>query len=148
MPAKKKGRKPKARFVLDCSVAVSWAFEDESNTYAESVADALPDAQAFVPSLWPVEVANVLVIGERRKRLTEAQVTQFLALLRPLPITIDDETTVRAWQETLCLARMHNLSVYDGTYLELAIRRDLPLATLDTELKTAAVAVGVPLYMP
>jgi predicted nucleic acid-binding protein len=144
----KKARKPKDQFILDSSVALAWAFEDESDPYADRVGDALPDARAFVPSLWPVEVGNALLVGERRKRTTEVKVTQFLTLLQTQPITVDDETAGRAWQETLTLARAHQLSAYDATYLELAIRRGLPLATLDEKLKAAAVAIGVPLFTP
>jgi len=98
--------------------------------------------------VWPLEVANALRAGERRKRITEAQVTQFLALLQSLLITVDDETALRAWQDTLHLARLHGLTVYAAAYLELAIRLGLPLASLDDQLKTAATAAGVPAYKP
>ncbi len=147
MAGKKKRKKPR-EFVLDGSVTVSWAFEDESDAYADSVGDALPDAKAFVPSLWHLEVGNALLVGERRARIAEAQVTQFLTLLQSQPITVDEETAARVWTETLHLARTHRLSVYDASYLELAIRRDLPLATLDDELRAAAAALGVPLFTP
>ena len=143
---KKKAKAKPAAFVLDGSVTVSWFFEDEADAYAESVEDALAAAVAVVPSLWALEVANALLVGERRKRTTEAKVTQFLSLLKSLPIEIDDETLARAWQETLHLARAHNLSVYDAAYLELAVRHALPLATLDDKLKAAATAVGVAEY--
>ncbi len=102
----------------------------------------------MVPSLWPLEVANALLMGERRKRTTEAKVARFLTLLRSLPVTTDDETGIRAWQESLHLARVHKLSVYDAAYLELAVRRGLPLATLDDPLKAAASAAGVAEYRP
>src|SRR5437763_10271120 len=149
MPSKKKAKKPAAaQFVLDGSITVCWAFEDETDAYAEGVGDALPDARAFVPSLWPLEVGNALLVGERRGRITEARVTQFLALLQTQSITLDEETAVRAWKETLHLARAHRLSVYDASYLELAIRRGLPLATLDAELRAASAALGVALFTP
>ena len=148
MPGKKKSKRPPVQFVLDASVTVCWAFEDETDVYAESVGDALPDAKALVPSLWPLEVANALLAGERRGRITEARVTQFLALLHSQPIALDEETGVRAWTETLHLARTHRLSVYDASYLELAIRRGLPLATLDAELRAASAALGVLLFTP
>lgn len=149
--AKKKGKpdKPAAPgFVLDGSITLAWAFEDETDPYADAVADSLKDVPAIVPGLWPLEVANALLVGERRKRITEAKVTPFLTLLQSLPITVDDETTVRAWQDTLHLARLHALSVYDAAYLELAVRLGLPLASLDEKLKTAAAAAGVPEYKP
>lgn len=135
-------------FVLDCSLAVAWFFEDGTNGYAQAVEDSLPTAAAIVPTLWPLEVANALLMGERRKRATEAKVTTFLNLLTALPITMDEETASRAWQHSLLLARSHRLSVYDATYLELSLRHGLPLATLDDNLAAAATAAGVPAYQP
>ncbi len=146
--AKKKAKAKSAVFVLDGSITLAWFFEDEADAYAESVEDALASAAAVVPALWPLEVANGLLMGERRKRTTEAKVTQFVALLTTLPISIDDETVARAWRDSLHLARAHNLTVYDAAYLELALRRGLPLASLDDRLKKAAAAVGVPEYKP
>ena len=127
---------------------MGWFFEDEANKYAEEVEDSLTSNSALVSALWPLEVANALLVGERRKRTTEAKVTQFLALLGSLPITVDDETGIRAFQETLSLARAQNLSVYDATYLELALRQRLPLASLDGSLRSAAAKVGVALHQP
>jgi predicted nucleic acid-binding protein len=144
--ARKKTRP--AEFVLDCSVTVAWFFEDETDDYAESVQDSLAAATAIVPSLWRLEVANALVVGERRKRTTEAKITAFLAILKALPIGLDDETWSRAWQESLSLAREHNLSVYDAAYLELALRRNVPLASIDDRLNAAAATVGVARYKP
>jgi predicted nucleic acid-binding protein len=146
--AKRKAKPTPGSFVLDGSITVAWFFEDEANAYAESVEDALTRAVAVVPTLWPLEVANALLMGERRKRTTEAKVMQFLALLTSLPITVDDETAARACQDSLHLARAHNLTVYDAAYLELALRRGLPLATLDDPLKAAAAVVGVAEYRP
>ena len=133
-------------FVLDGSVTLVWGFEDEDDAYAAAILDKMPDLQAHVPGLWPLEVANALLVGERRKRTTAANAARFLAILSTLPIAIDDETVARAWAETMHLARAHNLSAYDASYLELAIRRGLPLASLDGKLRAAAMAVGVPLY--
>lgn len=133
-------------FVLDGSVTMAWYFQDEANAYADSVRDSLAESQAVVPSLWPLEVANTLVVGERRKRSTPAQAATWLALLRALPIVIDDETASRAWDDTLNLARAQNLSAYDAAYLELAMRRGLALATQDDRLKAAAAAVGVSIF--
>lgn len=134
------------RLILDTSLTLAWYFADEANPYADAVAQALAAAEAIVPSLWPLEIANALVMGERRKRSTEAQASTFLARLGALPIVIDDETDARAWSDTISLARAHNLSAYDAAYLELAMRRGLPLASLDKKLKAAAIAVGVGLY--
>ena len=135
-------------FVLDCSVTMAWCFDDEATDYTNGVRDSLADVRAIVPALWPVEVANATIVGERRKRLDEARSSRFLSLLKSLPIVIDGETAARAWTDTMHLARAHNLSAYDATYLELAIRRGLPLACLDGKLKTAAGAVGVSLFLP
>ena len=136
------------QFVLDCSVVLAWFFEDETDHYAEAVEDAMVSATALVPSLWRLEVANALFVGERRKRTTEAKITAFLGLLKQLPILQDDETAARAWHESLNLARAHSLSVYDAAYLELALRRGLPLASNDNPLKVAAKAVGVDEFTP
>jgi predicted nucleic acid-binding protein len=133
-------------FVLDGSVTMVWGFEDEADDYADAILDRMPNLQAYVPSLWSLEVANVLLVGERRRRTTPADTSRFLAILGTFPITVDEETVTQAWADTLHLARAHDLSAYDAAYLELAIRRGLPLATLDAKLKAAANAVGVPLY--
>jgi predicted nucleic acid-binding protein len=146
--ARKKGKSKPKTFVLDGCIALAWFFEDEADAYAEAVEDSLAEASAIVPSLWPLEVANGALVGERSKRTAEVKVMQFLTLLKSLPITTDDETAARAWQETVQLARSHNLSVYDAAYLELAMRRGLPLATLDEDLEAAAAAVGVEKYKP
>lgn len=149
MAKRAKASKPKAKgFVLDGSITLVWAFEDETDAYAEAVADSLANVPATVPAVWPLEVANALLMGERRKRTTEAKVAQFLALLQTLPISVDDETALRAWQDTLHLARLHDLTVYDAAYLELAVRLGLPLASLDDKLKAAAVSAGVAEFKP
>jgi predicted nucleic acid-binding protein len=145
---RKRERTAAKTFVLDCSLTVAWFFEDEMNRYAQAVEGSLSKAAAVVPGLWPLEVANALLVGERRNRATEANVTTFLRLLAALPIALDDDTAIRAWQHSLHLARSHRLSVYDAAYLELALRRGLPLATLDDRLAAAATAAGVPAYKP
>jgi predicted nucleic acid-binding protein len=144
----KRGKKPAPEFVLDNSIVMAWIFEDEMDANAEAVLDRLASTRAVAPSLWPLEVANALLVGERRKRIAEAKLIQWLNVLGALPIDIDAETAAHAWSDTLTLARGHKLSAYDAAYLELAIRRRLPLATLDGPLKAAATAVGVPLYTP
>jgi predicted nucleic acid-binding protein len=142
---KGRDRKPAEGFVLDNSIVMAWSFEDEVTEYADTVLERLADTRAIVPALWPLEVANALLMGERRKRFTEAEILKWTGILRSLPIVIDGETNSHAWSDTLTLARGHNLSAYDAAYLELAIRRGLPLATLDGKLKTAAEAAGVAL---
>ena len=146
--AKKRPAKPSPGFVLDNSIVMAWSFADEVSHYADAVLDRLTSSSSVVPMLWPLEVANALLMGERRKRSTEAETIRWIGILNRLPIIIDDETNKRAWSDTIALARGHKLSAYDAAYLELAIRRRLPLATLDEPLKSAAAAVGVTLYDP
>ena len=134
------------QFVLDCSVVLAWYFPDEANSYADAVARQLSTIDAIVPSLWPLEVANGILMGERRKRSTIEQSTRWLAFLESLPITIDGEPAANALRETLTIARTHGLSAYDAAYLELAIRRRLPIATLDRRLRIAAAGSGVALH--
>jgi predicted nucleic acid-binding protein len=134
-------------FVLDGSVTLVWFFRDEANEYADSVRDGMDRSRAVVPALWPLEIANTIVIGERRQRSTPAQAAAWLGLLAALPIAVDAETTARAWSDTINIARAHNLSAYDASYLELAMRRALPIASLDGKLNAAAAGVGVPLFV-
>jgi predicted nucleic acid-binding protein len=136
----------KEGLVLDCSIVMAWYFVDESDAYADLVARRLPDRMAFVPVNWPLEVANTLIIGERRKRSTQAQAARMITYLAAMPISVDDETNLHARTTTLSLARQQDLTAYDAAYLELALRRGLPLATLDGQLKAAAKAAGVPIY--
>jgi predicted nucleic acid-binding protein len=133
-------------FVLDGSITMVWGFEDESDAYAEAILDHMPDLQAHVPSIWPLEVANALLVGERRNRIKPADTARFLAILAAFPIAVDDQTAAHAWGDTMHLARAHNLSSYDASYLELAIRLGRPLAAQDGKLKAAAQAMGVPLF--
>jgi predicted nucleic acid-binding protein len=146
--AKSRPTKLAPTFVLDNSIVMAWSFSDETSAYADAVLDSLAATQTIVPALWPLEVANALLMGERRKRSTEAETIYWIDILNKLAIAIDDETITRAWSDTLALARGHKLSAYDAAYLELAIRRRLPLATLDGPLKAAAKAVGVLFYDP
>ena len=99
----------------------------------------------MVPQLWQIEVANSLSVGIRRRRITIEDRSGILADLEDLPILVDDETGDRAWTDTLALADKHSLTVYDATYLELALRLSLPLATLDDDLRAAAQREAVTL---
>ena len=94
----------------------------------QAILDSLADARAVVPSLWHLEVGNSLLVGERRGRSTQADTVNWLKFLNALPIAVDGETVTRAWSDVLSLARTHGLSAYDAAYLELALRRGLPLA--------------------
>ena len=136
----------KDRFVLDGSVTLAWLFHDEQNAYADAIVARLPNVEMLVPRLWHLEVANVLVVSERRGRCTQADMTKWFGLLANLPITVDPATERQAWSDTVALARQHRLSVYDAAYLELSIREQVPIATLDRQLEVAAMAIGVPLF--
>jgi predicted nucleic acid-binding protein len=135
-------------FVLDCSVTLCWYFQDEVNAYADEVQDQFAHVQAIVPAIWPLEVANALLMGERRKRSTEAQATAWSQHLATMPISVETLTNAQAWGSVLAIARAYNTSAYDAAYLELAIRRGLPLATVDAKLKPSAGKAGVKLYQP
>jgi predicted nucleic acid-binding protein len=139
----KRAKPKRPAFVLDGSVTLAWYFADEQDAYADEVATSLASSAAVVPAMWPLEIANAILMGERRQRGTMAKASVWLRFLRSLPITVDDETHVRAWGDTLDLARNHRLTAYDAAYLELSLRRGLPLATLDNKLKAAAKAAGV-----
>jgi len=129
--------------VLDCSVAMGWCFEEEISAYGDRVLNALEEGEAFVPSVWPLEVSNVLVVAERRARLKVGDSARFLELLLSLPIFVEEVSLPRATGAVLSLARELDLSVYDASYLELAMRSGVPLATHDQALAKAADAVGV-----
>lgn len=135
-------------FVLDCSVTIAWCFDDEGTSHTNDVRDSLAQVRALVPTIWPLEVANAAIVGKRRKRLDEARSQRFFALLGELPIVVDEETSLRAMSDIVHLARAHQLTSYDAAYLELAIRRGLPLACLDGKLRAAALAAGASLYLP
>jgi len=132
------------RFVLDASVAVAWCFEDEATRFTEGVLDLLSaGAEALVPSIWPLEVANALLIAERRNRIVLARVTVLLRQVAGLPITVMPIDAALAFEQILPVARQQGLSQYDAAYLELALRQGLPLATLDEQLRKSAKGTGV-----
>jgi predicted nucleic acid-binding protein len=127
-------------FVLDASVTACWAFQDEDHPLAGLALDRLTTDDAIVPALWWFEVRNILVVNERRGRVSESVTRAFLRHLASLPVRVD---SVPNEDEVLRLARAHRLSVYDAAYLELALRQGCPLASLDRELVAAAAAVRV-----
>ncbi len=130
------------QFVLDASVTVNWALEDEESQAATTAFELMRDGAAIVPQLWWFEARNALLIAERRGRLPAFACGAFLAMLARLKINNDGTPNEAA---LLGLARLHRLTVYDAAYLELAIRRSLPLATLDRALARAAETEGVAL---
>lgn len=130
-------------FVLDCSVAISWYFADEKTERTDKLRDQLVDEVIIVPLLWSMEVCNVLAVACRRGRITGEEALKLLDDLKYLPDEVDNETEAMVWQYSFQLAQQHNLSVYDAVYLELAIRKKCPLATLDGRLKEACFAADV-----
>jgi predicted nucleic acid-binding protein len=132
-------------FVLDSSVTMAWFFDDEATPATDDLLDRLnQDGHALVAAHWALEVCNTLLMAERRKRSTVADSSHFLAILDALPIETDQDTVAKASTTTLALARTQGLTVYHGAYLELAMRRSVPLATLDKDLRAAARKTGVP----
>lgn len=125
-------------FVIDNSVVMSWCFQDETNKYADDVLGFLEEGIAYVPAIWPLEVSNVLLVAERRKRLSQADSSRFISLLNELPIIVDQESPERMLSEILALAREYKLSSYDASYLDLAMRKGLPVATTDMNIIAAA----------
>ena len=131
-------------YVLDCSVTMAWFFPTEAGATTDALLDSLTaGANAVVPLHWALEVGNTLLAGERHKRCTIAESAQFLGLLGALAIEADPDTAARAPGESIALARSHSLTHYDAAYLELGARRNLPLATLDRALRTAARKLGL-----
>ncbi len=130
-------------FVIDNSVVMSWCFKDETNKYAEAILHRLSEATAFVPSIWPLEVVNVLLVAERKKRLSEADSARFITLLTQLPIVLEADHPESSMRELLIFARANNLSSYDASYLDLAMKSGYPIATLDTKLIRAARKIDV-----
>jgi predicted nucleic acid-binding protein len=132
-------------FVLDSSVALSWCFDDEHTAACDALLEQVAQTGAVAPSLWPLEILNVLTLAERRGRLDALRRQQLMGFLHDLPVTIDPETAHQAWGLTHQLAAHYQLTLYDAAYLELAQRAHLPLATLDRELRLAAQTLGVAL---
>lgn len=131
--------------VIDTSVTMAWCFEDEATEQTDRVLDHLLADAAIVPALWQLEVANVLLVAERRNRISEAQATHFLDLVMQLPIRVD--TTPVDSGAIIAAGRRHGLSANDASYLVLAERLAAPLATFDAALVAACRAAGVPLML-
>ncbi len=129
--------------IIDCSIAMAWCFADEATVETERVQDLLIAEAALVPTHWFLEVVNVLAMAEKRKRIAAADATNFLHLLAALDIRTDHDTSTRAFDHVLPLCRSHGLTSYDAAYLDLAIRRRLPLASLDDDLRQAAILLGI-----
>jgi predicted nucleic acid-binding protein len=132
-------------FVVDPSVALAWLLPDETNVRANAVRVAVENgADAWIPGHWWLEIANGLLMAERRGRITPEQLAQALSLVHSLPLEEDDETAAQIPVGTMTLARKHGLTIYDAAYLELAHRRGAILATFDEQLLTAAAKEKIP----
>ncbi len=131
--------------VLDSSATLAWVYSDEITPAIQHVLELVTAGGAWVPAIWRLEVANILETCVRRRRTDATFRDATLADLALLPIHLDADTDRHAWGATMVLAERHRLTLYDAAYLELAQRRGLPLATLESELRTAAGAESVPL---
>jgi predicted nucleic acid-binding protein len=133
------------RFVLDASIVLTWCFPDEAAQKAQEISERIASGgRVTVPAFWRHEVLNALLVGERRKRLTPELIRAFIEDLGRLPIDVDDRASASTvFDATQSLCRKHGLTAYDAAYLEIAIRERCPLATVDDQLKRAAIAEGV-----
>ena len=130
-------------FVLDCSATLPWVFASEATPETDALLDVLAGGgKAWVPALWHLELGNVLLGAKRKRRIDRAGIEKFLSALDVYDIEVDPETMSVAWSRTLALAESFGLSVYDAAYLELALRRGLPLASLDHSLRMAMQKAG------
>ena len=132
-------------FVLDSSVTLSWSFEDQSTPATLALLDRVTEKGAIVPPLWRLEVFNGFQSALRRKKIDRSYRDASLTDLSLLPITIDTETDLHLKDRTLGLADRFDLTIYDAVFLELAERRELPLASLDQKLRSAADGIGIEL---
>lgn len=135
----------KSSFVVDASVAMAWCFQDEATDATRALLLRMSREAAVVPSLWFLEVANVLATAERRGRINPSQSAEFIRLVGRLDLEIDEHAEHRSLTHVLDLARAHKLSAYDAAYLDLAQRWVLPLASCDRALRLAATTLGIAL---
>jgi predicted nucleic acid-binding protein len=135
-----------SRIVIDASVALAWCFDDEASDHAEKVLAALRNTTALVPTIWAIEIANGILVGERRRRINSDQVAEFLELVNALSIVEEGRPIEYHFNHILLLARKHQLSSYDACYIDLALRHGLSLATQDAQLKRVAETLDVPLF--
>jgi len=135
-------------FVLDASVTLAWMFEDETNEFADRVQDRIQISEVIAPAIWPLETLNAVLMAERRGRLLPAKRPEIVRRLRALPINVDSSDRARTFDSIMPLAVALGVTTYDASYLELALRRSLPLATIDQRMTAAASAAGVPLFTP
>ena len=137
-------------FVLDNSVSMRWLLESNKKSdqqYAEAVLKSLVGVDALVPNLWHLEATNVLLEAEKRRQVEAGEIERFISQLENLPLHVDPLTSRQSFNRIMALGRIYKLSSYDATYLELAHREGLPLATLDKALRKAALKADIELYL-
>lgn len=134
-----------AAFIADASLTLAWCFLDEATSSTAELFEQAAERSIVVPDFWQLEVANALFVAEKKGRIDLVRTEQFLVLLSHLEIAFDGQGIAHAFEQLLPLARAHGLTTYDATYLELALRTKLPLATLDDPLRKAAKKAGVTL---
>lgn len=132
--------------VIDASTALAWCFPDEASNYADSVLVALEGKTILVPAIWNLEIANAILVGERKNRLRQPEILRFISLLKSLPVQQDTQTSGDQVHNVLPLAREYALSAYDAAYLELSLRYKAPIATLDDRLEKAARQAGLQIF--
>ncbi|HVA46216.1 MAG TPA: type II toxin-antitoxin system VapC family toxin [Pirellulales bacterium] len=134
-----------AAFIIDCSLAMAWLFKDEATEETTKLLNRLETETGLVPAWWFLEVTNVIALAERKGRVAPHESQQFIDDISQLDIELDTESPLRSFSHILPLCRTHRLTSYDAMYLDLAVRRHLPLATLDEPLRKAAKKAGVKL---
>jgi predicted nucleic acid-binding protein len=133
----------KPALVLDASVTMAWCFPGEATRNTSELLDRMKSEAAAVPPVWYLEITNALAIAERKGRIPPAEVARFISLLERCDLETDDQAASQAFAHLLPLCRSHRLTSYDAAYLELALRRQLPLASLDDDLRAAAKMMGL-----
>jgi predicted nucleic acid-binding protein len=134
-----------SRFILDASIILTWCFPDEETQKALEISERIAVGdRVIVPAFWRHEILNALLVGERRKRLTPELTEHFLEDLDELPVDVDlPASGVVVFNTAQPLCRKHGLTAYDAAYLELPVRHRQALATVDDELRRAAIAEKV-----
>ncbi len=135
-----------ADFILDCSAAMAWCFDDETTDYSEAVLESLRSKSALVPVIWPLEVTNVLLMAIKRKRLTKIKAAAFLDRLNDLPIKLANSKPLSTMVSVFELGDEHKITSCDAAYLDLAIAHNIPLSTMDKDLAKAAKATKIKIF--
>lgn len=135
-----------SEIVIDASVALAWGFPDEASAFADRVLMALEGQTIVVPSLWAIEIANAILVAERRKRIRQPEIRRFVELLGDLTVVMDSQTVTESVGNILPLGREYGLSAYDAAYLDVAMRHGAPLATLDGDLQKVGRKAGIDIF--